>query len=423
MQNSVAGHLSPRVIEAADASRSEFESAQPFRHICIEDFFDPGFAERLLAEFPTFETRLAVNEGGATGGKAVNTKIREISPAYQELYDFISSRPFLDFMSRLSGIPDLLLEAKMYGGGTHENRHGQELDPHIDFNYAQDDGLHRRLNLIVYLNKDWNADWGGAIEIHSNPRLPEENRIRAFDPLFNRAVMFETNEISWHGFPKIDLPEAERHRSRKSISIYLYTKDRPEGEIAPEHGTFYVQRPLPAHLKAGHTLTEADVFELKSLFTRRDRWIELYQKMELDKNRTIAQHGSYIALLKSNLRLPVTGYVLQEGEASGAFQDGWMAPVAKTSIRPLEPVKSISLRSYRPDEAGGGVVTLLVDGAVIKESRVKAGLMEVQAPLNRRRDQAFSLEIRFQPDQAWAAPGDDRELALKLIEIRVEHTK
>ena len=114
------------------------------------------------------------------GGKAVNTKIREISPAYEELYSFISSRPFLDFMSQLSGIPDLLLDPKMFGGGTHENRHGQELDPHIDFNYAENHGLHRRLNLIVYLNKDWKTEWGGAIEIHSNPRSPDTNRIPRF---------------------------------------------------------------------------------------------------------------------------------------------------------------------------------------------------------------------------------------------------
>ena len=61
-------------------------------------------------------------------------------------------------------------------------------------------------------------------------------------------MLFETNEYSWHGFPRIALPEDKRHLSRKSISIYLYTKDRPEGEIAPSHGTFYVQRPLPANV-------------------------------------------------------------------------------------------------------------------------------------------------------------------------------
>src|SRR5260370_715803 len=82
----------------------------------------------------------------------------------------------------------------------------------------------------------------GALELHSNPRRPEENRVQAYNPTFNRAVLFETNERSWHGFPRVELPPAERHRSRKSVSIYLYTRERPAGEIAPVHGTFYVQR-------------------------------------------------------------------------------------------------------------------------------------------------------------------------------------
>lgn len=93
----------------------------------------------------------------------------------------------------------------MYGGGIHDNLHGQELDPHVDFNYDEAIQLHRRLNLIVYLNKEWSSEWGGALEIHSNPRKPFENRVWSYDPLFNRCVMFETNGRSWHGFPQIDL--------------------------------------------------------------------------------------------------------------------------------------------------------------------------------------------------------------------------
>ena len=225
----------------------------------IDDFFETEFAEELLREFPSFDPNLARNELGEVRGKAVNTKIREISPAYKRLYGIIGSQPFLDLISRLSGIPDLILDPKMYGGGTHENLHGQDLDVHVDFNYDESQDLHRRLNLIVYLNKDWKTEWGGAIEIHSNPRDPEHNEIKAYDPLFNRAVMFETNEISWHGFPRIELPADKRNLSRKSISIYLYTKTRPQQEVAPPHMTFYVQRPLPKHIQVGHTLTEADV--------------------------------------------------------------------------------------------------------------------------------------------------------------------
>ena len=413
--------LSPELLAQADSLRASFTAAWPFRHFSIENFFETGFAERLLAEFPSFDRKLAINEGGTAGGKSVNTKIREISPAYVELYDFISSAPFLAFMSRVSGIPDLILDPKMFGGGTHENCHGQELDPHIDFNYVEDHSLHRRLNLIVYLNKDWKTEWGGAIEIHSNPRLPDENQIRAFDPLFNRAVMFETNEISWHGFPKINLPESERHRSRKSISIYLYTKDRPAEEIAPSHGTFYVQRPLPGQMTAGHTLTAEEVAELKSLLVRRDRWIELYQKMEMDRNRSIDQLGRHVKLLEDIVRLPVTGYVIQEGATSGAFGDGWISSRLKTRLRPTRPVTGFTLNAFRPDEAGGGQVRILIDGQEIATQTVPAGSSQVKASFSRDTGQSFDLEILFEPSQKWSPAGDDRDLALMAIEMRLEH--
>ncbi len=193
----------------------------------------------------------------------------------------------------------------------------RELDPHVDFNFDQSEQLHRRLNLIVYLNKDWRAEWGGGLEIHSNPRRPEENQIRTYNPIFNRAVLFETNEYSWHGFPKITLPEDKRHLSRKSISIYLYTKDRPAEEIAPRHATFYVQRPLPERLAPGYVLTSEDVLELRRLLIRRDDWIERYQQMELDDNRKIETLIGEIRDFEKRTRLPLTGNILQEWVCAG----------------------------------------------------------------------------------------------------------
>src|SRR5690348_12277179 len=118
--------LSTSVVQRADEYRDTFLTAQPFKHVVIEDFFEAALAERLLAEFPSFDPALATNEAGATGGKSVHTNIRGISPAYQQLYEAIAARPFLDLVSRLSGIPDLILDPKMFGGGTHENLHGQE---------------------------------------------------------------------------------------------------------------------------------------------------------------------------------------------------------------------------------------------------------------------------------------------------------
>ena len=420
MESAQLTEVAPSLTEREDLYRADFLAASPFKHVVIDDFFEPEFARQLLDQFPRFDSALARNEGGATGGKAVNTNIRAISPAYQRLYDAISAAPFLDLVSRLSGIPNLILDPKMFGGGTHENLHGQELDPHVDFNYDEARQLHRRLNLIVYLNPEWRQEWGGALEIHSNPRNPQENQIRGYVPLFNRCVMFETNEYSWHGFPRINLPEDKRHLSRKSISIYLYTRTRPAEEIAPLHATFYVQRPLPPWIAAGHTLTPEDIAELRSLLVRRDRWIELYQKMELEKNGEIAETDAAMLRLRAQIRVPLTGYVLQAGPAEGWYGDGWAASHVSVRINPVRPVTGFTLRGFRPEWAPPASLRLYIDGTERARGETR-GEFEISgsAPPS---GEPTHVEIVSDSPPGWAASkGDDRDLAFRWNELRALH--
>jgi Rps23 Pro-64 3,4-dihydroxylase Tpa1-like proline 4-hydroxylase len=96
----------------------------------------------------------------------------------------------------------------------------------------------------VYLNHEWDDAWGGSLELHSDPHA-DDDTITRVTPLFNRAVIFETTEWSWHGFSRISLPEAKRELSRKSIALYFYTQERPQEELADTHSTIYVDRPLP----------------------------------------------------------------------------------------------------------------------------------------------------------------------------------
>ena len=399
--------------------RQAFLAAEPFKHVVVENFFEPAFAERLLREFPAFNPALATNEiYGGVWGKAVNTRIGGIGPAYAELYDLIASRPFLDLVGSMTGISDLVSDPALFGGGTHENLHGQDLDPHVDFNYDEAQKLHRRLNLIVYLNKDWKPEWGGSLEIHSNPRRPAENRIQAWAPLFNRAVLFETNEHSWHGFPKIELPPEERHRSRKSISIYLYTRERPAHEIAPLHGTFYVHRPLAARFRQGCTLTEADEKELLFQVDRRDKWIEKYQQMELDKGGELARQAAYTRELLARVRAPLTGYVLQDGCSEGLYADGWTAPRVQFAIRPLKPVLGLSVRGWRPESATAEV-TVTVNGKRAGFAAVSGGAFTIDVAVAETLDAPFTIGIDCQPP--CQTPGDDRSLAFVLTEVRAEH--
>ncbi len=418
----LSGQLSRDTLDRVGTHRESFLGARPFRHVQIDSFFDAALAERLLADFPAFDPALAKNEiYGGVWGKAANPRIREIAPVYRNLYEMIESRPFLDFIGEISGIPDLLFDPAMYGGGTHENLNGQDLDPHVDFNYDEKQQVHRRLNLIVYLNEGWRTEWGGALELHSNPRKPEENQFQSFDPIFNRAVLFETNERSWHGFPRIELPRGERHRSRRSISIYLYTRERPAEEIAPPHGTFYVQRPLPEWVRPGHRLTEDECRQLRHAADRRDKWIESYQNLELAKSRQVAEHGAYLREILSHARAPLTGYLMQEGTTEGLYGDGWAHPNVKLQIRPLRPVTGLQLRGWRPDYATTSAqVTVRLNGRAVAEATAGCGVFEI--PLTSAEypiTQSFQIQIECRP--ALQPEADTRELAFVIMELRAEH--
>lgn len=416
--------LSKAVSENADKIRSQFQNAAPFRHACIEDFLEGEIAEAALRDFPAFNKQAAVNEFGEVGGKAVKTELKSISPFYAELFEYLNSAAFLESMSRLTGIPGLVSDPSMFGGGTHENLHGQELDPHVDFNFNERKSLHRRLNLLVYLNKEWETEWGGAIELHSNPRTPESNKVSAFLPRFNRAVLFETNEHSWHGFPRIDIPEVKRSdTSRKCLSIYLYTRERPAEEIAPPHGTFYVQRPLPDHIRAGRTLDAADVKTINDALTNRARWVELYQAMELRLSGQVESMTGYINTLLASARVPSSGQWKQVGTSTGIYGDGWMGRHASFSLKMVRPARSFRMEGQIPDFLGfeQKVTVTLGNAAPLSASAAPGGTWRLEGPVPDLAEGEI-CEVRVEcaasmsPAQAGRG-GDARELALLLSTV------
>lgn len=298
--------IASRVNQSARVLADEFRDAEPFRHIVIDDFLTADYCAELLRQFPPFERGNARNEAGELGAKSTVEKIRDLGPAYTALDDLIQTREFLDLIGTITGIPDLRYDPWYFGGGTHENREGQDLDPHVDFNRHPVERWHRRLNLIVYLNHEWNDAWGGSLELHSNPRAADD-RVELITPLFNRAVIFETTETSWHGFSRIGLPDDRKSISRKSIALYFYTSERPTEELADTHSTIYVDRPLPDRFHAGATLSDADVQELRTLLGRRDQHNQrLYRDISALtaqlENAQRALHGGRLGRLRYFVR-------------------------------------------------------------------------------------------------------------------------
>jgi len=294
------GRVNPRVIERRAALAQAFASAKPFRHIVIDDFLNADYCTRLMDEFPAFDEKLAINEDGVVGAKAVREQIRGIGPAFKALDELSKSEAFRYLVGEITSIEDLHHDPHYFGGGTHENLHGQSLDAHVDFNYHPITREHRRLNLIVYLNPEWRDEWGGSLQLHRDPYLsPSQDEITVITPRANRCVIFETNEYSWHGFPRIDLPEDKRQLSRRSFALYYYTASRPVDETAAEHSTIYVEEHLPEKYHPDMTLDATELQRIRNLVASRDQHLkrlyghikQLNRQMENLRGQLDSGHG------------------------------------------------------------------------------------------------------------------------------------
>lgn len=266
--------VNPNFVAIAESLQQQFHQAEPFPHLVIDHFFENDFAHSLTESFPAFEAGNAMGDDGNIGGKSTFDQIRRLGTHFTNLDSLVRSRAFLNVIEKMTGIDKLLFDPFYLGGGTHENRDGMSLDAHVDFNYHASERWHRRLNLIVYLNNEWESAWGGSLQLWRDPRSPAAADV-SVAPLFNRAVIFETSERSWHGFNRINLPDGKKHIGRKSIALYFYTHERPAHEIVGRHSTVYVKDAMPAHFAAGHVLTESDIAHLQHLIDDRDRHIAM----------------------------------------------------------------------------------------------------------------------------------------------------
>jgi Rps23 Pro-64 3,4-dihydroxylase Tpa1-like proline 4-hydroxylase len=312
------GWLNPDVFRKAESMQNSFQSAMPFPHIEIDNFLRADAAESLLKDFPAFESGNYLNEFGLPGLKSIKPDLRSISPMYASFWKYLGSAEFLHTMSKITGIPNLLADPTMFGGGTHENKHGQNLNIHVDFNYNRNRRWHRRVNVLLYMNKQWENHWGGRIELHKNPWEPtSEDTHRTYNISFNKAVLFATSEISWHGFRAIQLPEHIRpYVSRKLISIYLYTRERPAAETAPPHSTFYVPDKAPEPCPGGASK------KLLSVIKYRDDWLQHYMNLEKSTN---GQLDDLLRVQMMVLQQRVHG-ASPKHISEGFYPDGWVAP-------------------------------------------------------------------------------------------------
>lgn len=210
--------------------RRRFRAGVPFPHVVIDGAFPDGLLASVLDEFPgpddpvwarsdvpEIQVKLRSNWRGE----------RDIRPATREVVHFLNSGEFMAWLSEVSGIDHLISDPYYTGGGLNCILPGGVLDVHVDGNWHDAMALHRRLNAILFLNRGWRSEWGGELELWDEGLT---GPVTTIAPLYNRLVVFETHDRTFHGHPSpLACPAGE---SRKSLILYYYTSAaRPEAHV------------------------------------------------------------------------------------------------------------------------------------------------------------------------------------------------
>ena len=235
-------------IAAARTGTEYFD--EPYKHIVVDDFLDQELAERCLDSFPPLDDPSWEHANDADIEVKLRTSWKsefDIPETIVDAVRILNSAPVLKAMGDRLAIPKLVPDPYFTGGGLNVTLPGGLLDVHVDGNYHDATGLNRRVNALVYLNPEWHPEWGGEFGIYE----PTAQRcVKRVAPVFNRLVIFDSHDFSFHGLPDpIAFPAGT---ARKSIILYYYTTaQRPAQQIAVNepHSALWVKRQL--HDKRG----------------------------------------------------------------------------------------------------------------------------------------------------------------------------
>lgn len=226
-----------RMKEISASAHAIYANAKPYPHIVLDDFFDPEIVDGILEEFPKPDAIRWQRFDNANEIKLASAADASFGPLTRLFLYHLNSITFLEFLSQVTGIDNLIPDPRFEGGGLHQIVRGGKLGVHADFNKHAVYDLDRRLNLLLYLNKNWREEYGGHLQLWDRDMTRCEAKVA---PLFNRVMIFSTTDFTYHGHPDpLQCPEGV---TRKSLALYYFTNGRPAEEVTGNHSTIFRAR-------------------------------------------------------------------------------------------------------------------------------------------------------------------------------------
>lgn len=208
--------------------RSSFQSSLPFNHLILDDFLEQSVALDIASEFPKFDDEIWYKYDSPLEIKKASNNWNAFKKKTYQFFYHVLSPQFTEKLSSLLGVK-LYPDVGLHGGGFHTHKAGGKLNPHLDYSIHPKLGLQRRVNLILYISPEWKPEYGGAFGLWENSTEGKGpgKLVKTVDCLFNRAVIFDTTQNSWHG---ICNQIASGEHTRNSLATYYLADPKPEAD-------------------------------------------------------------------------------------------------------------------------------------------------------------------------------------------------
>jgi len=227
-----------QLLAQADQLTNQYVTAAPFPHVMIDGFLPEAVIRSVAGEFPTPEAARWQQSNWYFENKLSTEDEENFPPHIRQLMYGFNSSIFTEFLERLTQIKGLIPDPHFRGGGLHQIRRDGKLGVHCDFNFYERLKVHRRINVLLYLNEAWPDEYGGHLELWDREM---KQAVQKIAPVLNRCVIFSTTDQSFHGHPDpLRCPEGV---TRKSLALYYYSAERPESELSDAHTTLFQARP------------------------------------------------------------------------------------------------------------------------------------------------------------------------------------
>jgi hypothetical protein len=206
--------------DSVDAQISGYGSHPPFDFVVIDDFFRAEYAQALSHEFPSFDSNAWHGYNSPIEIKKACNNWNVFPQQTYSAFSYLNSQEFVEYLSdKLLSGTKIYSDSGLHGGGWHIHKTGGKLNTHLDYSLHPKLGLQRKLNIIIYMNPNWKEEWGGALGFWGNESAEKPgDLITSVWSKFNRAVIFDTTQNSWHGLP--DPIACPHNEARQSLAAY-----------------------------------------------------------------------------------------------------------------------------------------------------------------------------------------------------------